>query len=77
MQADEYEAGEHIKRIFVASPDDVDEERHRVRHVINDFNKLYRGVLAFRAYFWEDDSFRAHTDFQSQIDKTPRIANSF
>ena len=57
-------------RIFVSSPNDVPAERARARAVIERVNGEYEGRLRLKPEFWEDKTYGAHTDFQSQIEAT-------
>jgi len=57
-------------RIFVSSPKDVPAERARARAVIERLNGEYEGRLRLKPEFWEDKTYGAHTDFQSQIEAT-------
>lgn len=55
-------------RIFISSPDDVEEERLRAREVISRLQRAYSSKLMLTSVFWEDLPLPATASFQQGID---------
>jgi tetratricopeptide (TPR) repeat protein len=60
---------EHTRsiRIFISSPDDVDEERGFARRAIEQLRVEFAGRVVIELMFWEDQPFLATRSFQEQI----------
>jgi len=54
-------------RVFVASPDDVRDERRRLDGVVQRLNTEFADAAEFSTYRWERNFYRAHKTFQEQI----------
>ncbi|MGB0747694.1 MAG: AAA family ATPase [Magnetospiraceae bacterium] len=60
-------AQEKTIRIFVSSPSDVWDERRRAALVIDRLNRDLEGRIRLEPVLWEENFYRASSDFQSQI----------
>lgn len=54
-------------RVFISSPSDAMHERNRVSRAAARLNNRYQSILRFEIVRWEDDFYKAHQTFQTQI----------
>ena len=60
-------ASEHVFRLFVSSPGDVQSERNRVDLVVERLNAQFQGRVRIETIRWETSYYSSHETFQSQI----------
>ncbi|MFM7843091.1 MAG: AAA family ATPase, partial [Planctomycetota bacterium] len=55
-------------RIFISSPNDVQEERNKAKAVVEQLQRTFAGRLQITALLWEDFGLRSDMSFQEGID---------